>query len=75
MRGKSRDPKQDYVVGPGHYDMPEEKMNKMTLGGKYEKPIEVTVGPGHYDSTEIGKDSNHETGLKYTMRGKSRDIK
>ena len=49
-------------------------MNKITFGGKYEKPIEVTVGPGHYDSTEIGKDSNHETGLKYTMRGKSRDI-
>ena len=38
IRGKSRDPKPDIVVGPGHYEVPEEKMNKMTIGGKYEKP-------------------------------------
>ena len=53
--------------------MPEEKMNKMTFGGKHDRPQEVTIGPGHYDSTEIGKDSNHDSGLKYTIQGKSRD--
>ena len=75
MRGKSRDPKPDIVVGPGHYEMPEEKMNKMTMGGKHDKPQEVTIGPGQYDSIDLGKNSNHEAGLKYTMRGKSRDPK
>ena len=75
MRGKSRDVKPDLVVGPGQYDMPEEKINKITFGGKNDRPLEVTVGPGQYDSIDMGKDSNHEAGIKYTMRGKSRDPK
>ena len=75
MRGKSRDPKPDLVVGPGQYDIPEEKMNKMTFKGRHEQPIERTVGPGQYDSINPGIDSTHESGLKYTMRGKSRDPK
>ena len=75
MRGRSRDPQSDIVVGPGQYEVPEEKMNKMTFGGKNERPIEVTIGPGHYDQADIGKSSNFESGIKYTMRGKSRDPK
>lgn len=50
-------------------------MPNITFKGKHEKSIEVTCGPGHYDQTEIGKDSNHETGFKYTMRGKSKEVK
>lgn len=73
MRGKSKDPRPDISVGPGQYEMPEEKMNKMTFGGKHDRPQEVTIGPGQYDSTDLGINSNHETGIKYTMRGKSKD--
>ena len=54
--------------------MPEEKMNKMTMGGKHDKPLEVTIGPGQYNSTDFGINSNHESGIKYTMRGKSKDF-
>ena len=46
MRSKSRDPKSDLVVGPGQYDVPEDKMPNMTFGRKYNQRIEATVGPG-----------------------------
>ena len=46
MRGKSQDPRPDIFVGPGQYEMPEEKMNKMTFGRRIEQKIDPTIGPG-----------------------------
>ena len=58
-------------VGPGTYDRPESKMNKITIGKRYDTKYDSNLGPGYYD-TDRGHYVTSHTSARYKMLGKSR---
>ena len=54
------------MVGPGSYEMPESKMNKVSFGRRGEVKMEQTPGPGCYnsDATMLLKTSLSSTSFK-----------
>ena len=37
-------------VGPGAYELPQQKMNNITIGGRHDQKLSSTPGPGFYQT-------------------------